>query len=397
MSIYGLAATSDGRARESHRSVLASTAASMQLLFHGDKAAIFEPENCSAVLIAGGNISRTPEGVEHILRYSEAMRWFSASTVGISLHVERNFDNDEWEERICAIDSLNTIAVSDPESARILRNAGVRNPVLVCADLDYLRRVPRRFTSNSTRKPVLGVVAGRLHARSELIRSLASDFEIRFVSQAAFEGVDLCLTSEREGVILSVLHEIPFAVIGAEGDAPQRECNALGYPQISDPREAWSERVALQEKIHEAKPHRVRLARRNIEVLQNVVAAPMEKKQLTRDGSRALLVWAAPDQYWEEAQTFLASLGSGFDCLFPADSEVAPPQSRRRIAVPAGTLMHWSMFPESLRRQIEDQYDQTIVCHAFTGTRQQLAEIAGRTGRTGWEFRLWTHSCESYS
>jgi hypothetical protein len=55
------------------------------------------------------------------------------------------------------------------------------------------------------------------------------------------------------------------------------------------------------------------------------------------------------------------------------------------------------MFPESLRRQIENQYDQTIVCHAFTSPRQQLADIAGRTARKGWEFRLWTHSCESYS
>jgi hypothetical protein len=67
------------------------------------------------------------------------------------------------------------------------------------------------------------------------------------------------------------------------------------------------------------------------------------------------------------------------------------------MAVPPGSLMHWSMFPESLRRQIENQYDQTIVCHAFTSPRQQLADIAGRTAREGWEFRLWTHSCESYS
>src|SRR5436190_2185761 len=118
MSIYTLGATSDGRTGESHRSVLASRAASVQLLFHGDEGAVFEPENCSAVLVAGGNISRTPASVELVLRYSEAMRWFSDSTIGISLHVERNFDNVEWEQDISAIDSLNTITVNEPESAR---------------------------------------------------------------------------------------------------------------------------------------------------------------------------------------------------------------------------------------------------------------------------------------
>jgi hypothetical protein len=369
----------------------------MHLLFHGDESAVFEPENCGAVLIAGGNISRTPASVERVLRYSEAMRWFSDSTIGISLHVERNFDNAEWEESICAIDSLNTITVSDPESASILRRAGVRNPVLVCADLTYLRRVPRRFTRNSGAKPVLGVLAGKIDAGSKLLRKLEADFEVRFVSPATFEGIDICLTSELEGVILSVLHEIPFAVTGAKGDAVERECSVLDYPEISDAREAWSQRIALQERIHAAKPQRVRLARRNIEVLQNVLAQPGKTKSAIGDGSRALLVWAAPDEYWDEAQTFLSSVGSEFDCLLPADCDVALPRSGRRMAVPPGTLMHWSMFPESLRRQIENRYDQTIVCHAFTGPRQQLADIAGRTARKGWEFRLWTHSCESYS
>jgi hypothetical protein len=364
------------------------------LLFHGDEDAVFQPENCAAVLIAGGNIWSGP-GAENALRYSEAMRWFSESTIGISLQVPEKFENTPC--RVSAIDSLKSITVRDSESARILRQAGGQTPVLVCADLDYLQRVNRRIRERPKRKPVLGVVSDDLRdTEGDILQNLESDFEVRYVSASTFNDIDVCFTTESHGIFLSVLHEIPFAVIPTGDGAPQRECRALDYPLISDVREAWSERAALQAVIEKAKPGRLRLAQRNIDVAQSILAGPV-KESVIEKGERALLVWAAPDEYWDEAQNVLAPFGSGFDCLLPADCRIAPPRSRKRMTVPRGTLMHWAMFPESLKVEIENQYDQTIVCHAFSGSRQHLADIAGRTARKGWEYRLWTHSCESYS
>jgi hypothetical protein len=69
------------------------------------------------------------------------------------------------------------------------------------------------------------------------------------------------------------------------------------------------------------------------------------------------------------------------------------------MAIPTGTLMHWSMFPDDLKRHIENRYHTAVVCHTFNGSKREthLAEIARRSARQCWEFRLWTQSCASYS
>jgi len=45
------------------------------------------------------------------------------------------------------------------------------------------------------------------------------------------------------------------------------------------------------------------------------------------------------------------------------------------MAIPSGSLMHWGMFPEDLRRQIENRYDNAIVCHAFPANKDHLATL----------------------
>src|SRR6202030_3174358 len=114
---------------------------------------------------------------------------------------------------------------------------------------------------------VLGVLAENNNEIARLAQTLESEFEVRYVSAADFSGIDICLTTQHYGVVLSVLREIPFVVIDLDNQMIARECKAIGYPTISDVRNAWSERVALRELLHEKKRDRVRLARRNIELV----------------------------------------------------------------------------------------------------------------------------------
>jgi len=367
-------------------------------VFHGQEGAVFQPETCEAVLIAGGTLARTPANVEGVLPYLQASRWFSDSAAAISIGVTDDFDETEWQRCLSVIDSLAFLAVRDLESARILRQAGVRTDVLVCADLLYLAPSRPRIAVKPKGKPVLGILAEEiLSSKAEALHGLDSNFEIRHVPHSDFADIDICLATSLQGVCLSVLHGVPFAVLAGTDKPIERECNALGYPVVSDVHYAWSERSTLQDLLHQAKPRRVRLSLRNIELLQTALTQPRKKNDTASTGKRSLVVWAAPDDYWHEAENLLASIDSGFDCLVPSGCQLTPPRARKRMAIPAGTLMHWEMFPVDLKQQIENQYDETIVCHAFRGPRQHLEDIATRTGHEGREFRLWTHSCESFS
>src|SRR5712671_2491625 len=401
MNVYARGANRDGVIAEAHLPVLRSRMPAIFgpdcLRVHGGVNSRFEPEECAGVLIAGGRLGESPEDVEQALNYTRAMRWFSDSTIGISVGVAEEFSPEGWGQHLSAIDSLKLLAVRDVESAHILRRAGVHTPVLTCADLAYLVPVNPRLKRTTTGRPVLGVVGEDMDEMiAKVISGLESDFEIRYVSAADFADIDVCLTSKLQGVILSVLHRIPFAAIPAYGEPIDRECRALKYPFIADARSAWSERDSLRAILENAKPLRLRLAHRNLELMQGMAGVP-QKSDRIESGKETLVVWAAPDQYWEEAESLFAEIHSDFDCLVPSDSRVSPSRTRRRMAIPSGSLMHWGMFPEDLRRQIENRYDNAIVCHAFPANKDHLADIASHTGRHGWEFRLWTHSCESYS
>ena len=405
MNVYVLGTGKDGAATDCYQSVLRSKLSavwgSFNIQFHGEETAVFTPDECAALLIAGGNLPTMPQHLEGVLRYVTAMRWFSNSSMGVALGMDRVLSVESWHRYVPIIDSLKMVTVRDKESARILREAGVRSPVLTCADLTYLLPALPHVNYLNGKKPVLGVLSEWLNDKlHEALRDVKTDFEVRYISPADFAGIDVCLTNRLEGVILSVLHEIPFVTIPTPDDAIERECTALGYPALSDVRNAWSERVALQELLHNVKPRRLRLAARNIELMRAALGeASFKKPHPVGTGRETLVVWAAPDEYWDEAEGLLSDIGSGFDCLVPANCRVSPAGARRRMALPAGTLMHWGMLPADLRQQLENRYDNAVVCHAFngSGTANHLADIAARTGRSGWEFRLWTHLCASYS
>jgi hypothetical protein len=403
MSVYVLGTGKNGTLVDYHRSVLQARLAAIwgadHLRFHGDETAEFTAEDCAGLLVAGGTLPANPEDVEDVRRYATAMHWFSDSLAGITLATPAECGGEKWQGYLSALNDLNIITVPDAESANILRLSGVQSAIFTCADLAYLSPLPPLVRQEERRKPVLGVFAENNNEIARAAHTLENEFEVRYISAADFAGIDICLTARHYGVVLSVLREIPFAVIDLDNQMIARECKAIGYPTISDVRNAWSERVALRELLHEKKRDRVRLARRNIELVQVALSGISVRKAVpSESGRQTLLVWAAPDEYWDETKPLLARIGPGFDCLVPSSCHVSPAGCRKRLSLRSGTLMHWAMLPEDLKREIENGYENVVVCHAYaTNEKTHLADLAARTGRQGWEFRLWTHSCESYS
>lgn len=389
-----------------HRSVLQARLPTIwgatEVRFHGDDSAEFAPEECAALVIAGATLPETSQHIDHVLRYAVATDWFSGSAAAISLSAKGDFTSEAWQRHLPTLDRLKLRTAPDPESARTFRQAGLRSPILTCADLDYLIPVTPstgRSEKYSGTKPVLGVLEEDSKGMAETLGRLERDFEIRRITSHDLSGVDVCFTTSRRGVVLSVLHEIPFAAFEMDRGAVA-ECRALDYPAPGDVREAWAERASLRESIQRAKPRRRRLAERNIDLMRTAFGkAAADLPDPIRPGGRNLLVWAAPDEYWDEVCELLVNLGSGYDCLVPSNCRVSPGAARNRMPLPSGTLMNWAMLPEDLKQQLENRYDNTVVCHAFNGavTPTHLSDLAAHTGRHRWEFRLWTHSCASYS
>jgi hypothetical protein len=402
MSVYVLGTANNGALPDYHRSVLQSKLTAIwnaaDLQFHEDESSAFTPEKCAGVLIAGAQLPANFPDFQYVSRYITAMHWFSGSSAGIGLMAPEEFGAENWDRYISALKRLNLITVADSESAQILRNAGLASGVFTCADFAYLTPLAPLFRPDDRKRPVLGVMADGNNEIVAVTGELSRDFEVRYISAADFSDIDICLTTQHHGVVLSVLHEIPFAVMD-HGGILARDCNAIGYPLISDVRNAWSERVALRELVHLRKRDRVRFAQRNFDLLQATLSGVSVKTTVPGEsGRQTLLVWAASDDYWDETQDLRASIGPGFDCLMPASSRLSPRSCRKRLSLPRGTLMHWAMLPEELKRVIENRYENVVVCHAFAADEKtHLADIATRTGRQRWEFQLWTHSCESYS
>ncbi|MBI4472370.1 MAG: polysaccharide pyruvyl transferase family protein [Acidobacteria bacterium] len=381
--------------------------------FHRPGDTHFSPGDTEELILGGGVVD-----LDDWLRYPADMQSFGKRSVMLGAGLEGELKIGSTGRLISVIDGMALRTARDPKSARMLRAAGVRAPVCTCANLSYL--LPRTtnapvHTKNS--KPVLGVFVSKAdQSIADALQKLESEFEIRRIVydpeqpnaipqfRADFRQSDVCITTHLHGVILSVLENIPFAGIGAPGEKVQRECSALEYPLFlaretgsnklsAAVRDAWSERSILKELLRNVRPQRIRLAERNMELLRAMppwgTARPFRPPE---PQGQTLVIWAAGDEFWDEAGHRLDALGS-FDCLMPANSKVKPAAARKRFALPGGALMHWAMMPAEITSEIEKRYEDVVLCHAsHKGPAAHLCELARRSGHQVWEYGLWTDS-----
>ena len=383
------------------------------------------------------------DNLAYFLRYPAAMHLFGKKSYGLGLGVQGKFEGEGLEALLPIIDKMALRTVRDAGSARTLREAGVRSPVHVCADLGYLLPVMPRLHESKTQKPILGIVASQSDKNvvypesigfeqriEEAIRDLQRDFEIQYISFAPadnwlqasiayapdeskgiesfaqqFREIDICLTSRLHGVILSVLNEIPFVGVGANGEKVQRECAALGRPSFlpfdssasefsAAVRSSWAERETIQARLRIEKTRRLKLAARNLELLQAAQSptSPHPNVSQYRTG-KTLVVWAAGDEFWNEAEHQFSTFGQ-FDCVLPSASRLNPEKAQRRFVLPAGTLMHWAMMPGEIKTEIEKGYGDVVLCHASNrGTPSHLVELGRACGNHIREYALWSNQC----
>ena len=401
--------------------------------FHRISSEPFSPDKHEAVILGGGGLfcryvaDCGTDNLAYFLRYPAAMHLFGKKSYGISLGVQGKFENHGFEALLPIIDKMALRAVRDSGSARMLREAGVRSPVHVCADLGYLLPIMPRVCESKPRKPLLGVVASQSDKNvvypesigfeeriAQAIHDLQRDFEIRYISVAPesfalqFREIDICLTSRLHGVILSVLNEIPFVGVGANGEKVQRECTALQHPSFlsfdspasefsAAVRTAWTERETLQAGLRIEKTRRLKLAARNLELLQAAqfttsVDSNVSQHRPGKTG-KTLVVWAAGDEFWNEAEHHFSTFGQ-FDCVLPSASRLNPGKAQRRFVLPAGTLMHWAMMPSEIKTEIEKGYGDVVLCHASNrGTPSHLVELGKACGNHIREYALWSNQC----
>ncbi len=402
------------------RARLAAVWADSKVDFHRVNPTPFSPDHHRAVVLGGGGTlcryigECGTDNLAYFLRYPAAMHCFGKGSYALGLGVQGAFKAAGMEPLLPTLNAMTLRTVRDTASARALRAAGVHSTVHQCADLSYLLpALPHQLRSE---KPVLGIVASQPDKNvvygetpgfeQQILRTVAElerDFAVRFISFAhhadgwlpssivydphrpgaiekfieEFGQIDICLTSRFHGIVLSVLHEIPFAAIGAPEEKLERECVALEHPLFLPYRSsasefaaavrlAWSERQALGMNLKAHRPRRVRLAERNIELLHSAEWKSREPRPAAPERDRdTLVIWAAADEFWEEARKSIDELGQ-VDCLVPAQSQVRPAGAKRRFALPQGALMHWSMMPGDLTRQIKGKYDNVVLCHAST-------------------------------
>ena len=432
------------------RGKLAAVWADSKIDFHGMDASPFSPDRHRAVVLGGGGLfcryvaECGTDNLAYFLRYPAVMHLFEKKSYALALGVQGPFAGQGLERLLPIIDQMALRTVRDTESARLLRAAGVRSPIQTCADLAYLLPAPARFQNSRKRKPVLGIVAsqpdknvvypeslGFQRRITEAIATLERDFELRYISfahhadgwlpssivydpdqpsaienfLAEFRQIDVCLISRFHGVILSVLNEIPFVAIGAPGEKVERECAALSHPFFlpyssdaeefsSAIRNVWAERETVEMQLSVKRPRRVKLAERNIELLHAAEAAVSEK-QITKTQSPhdTLVIWAAEDEFWDEARFNLEAFGP-FDCLVPATSQLRSQHVKRRFALPAGTLMHWAMMPNEIKNEIKKHYGNVVLCHASSRTApSHLVELGKECGSDVREYALWRNQC----
>lgn len=338
---------------------------------------------------------------DYWLRYPAAMRCFGKRSAMLGLGTQGQLSIETMDRFVPVIDAMALRTVRDTRSARTLRAAGVRSSVCVCADLAYLLpSITPAKISKTGRKPVLAVFAQRDERVAEALEDCASEFEIRPIvydpeqpnSIEKFRNDlrqgDICMTTHPHGVILCVLENIPFVAIGEEVES---ECSAQEYPSTLSVRDAWAERSRLKELLEAAKPRRIRLAERNMELLRAMPPWELGRRDMTPEPcGRTLVIWAANDEFWDEARPRLDALEE-FDCLIPANSNLKPTNSKKRFALPTGTLMHWAMMPTEITNEIERRYENVVLCHTQNknAAAPHLLELASRSGRNVWEYGLW--------
>jgi len=181
-----------------------------------------------------GSLGESPEDVEQDLNYMKAMRWFSDSTIGISVGVAEN--------------SVPKVGGS------IYRQ--YRFPETSCGEGRGKRAYPAACWSSYSRTHLRGPgLSGARESRlkrtttgrpgawrrwrrygrddRESYFGLESDFEIRYVSASDFADIDVCLTSKLQGVdpecFCTVSHLPQFRHTASRST---RECRALKFHSL---------------------------------------------------------------------------------------------------------------------------------------------------------------------
>ncbi len=348
-----------------------------------------------ASLLAGGGVlyesisSCGSHSLKHFLRYPAIAQWLGKKSFLLGVGAQGMILPQALTPFLNVLEGMNLRTVRDKFTASLLREAGVRAPVMECADLFYAKSVfPKQKGRRTPGKPVLGVVAsqpgaGLLHPRFErfevslrdALRSLEKDFRLHFFSFdersdpwlaqswsgdhwytrydpsqpdaineliRAFETVDVFLTTRFHGAILSTLAATPFVAIGAPHEKVQRECEAIRYPQFLSyastsehiaacVRETWAERREFGELLRRAAPQRKKLAQRNFDLLA------LEHSHPERNGMRMIpaLVEAV-----RKAPRTLVLWAAGSECWTEALTVLERFREFDCVLPPKSTLYH---------------------------------------------------------
>ena len=291
----------------------------------------FLPDKQEAVVLGGSGLlfhyvwESGASNLHHYLRYPAVMQVFGKPTFAIGMGVQGRLQPGDLEPYVEIINAMKLRTVRDPQSAQILRDAGVSAPVILSADLSYLMELPERLQREPGEKPVLGIAVsqpfkGILHEEYAGFESrvlaalsdLAREFDIHFYSfDLRNEGAiadewtgpysrsfydpggpgaverflgaicesDIFLTSRLHGVIVSARMGIPFVSIGAPGEKIEREAASLESPFnlyysaesneiVTAVRDAWSDRKQASSRLALAVSRQEARAQVSIEALR---------------------------------------------------------------------------------------------------------------------------------
>jgi polysaccharide pyruvyl transferase WcaK-like protein len=329
-----------------------------------------------ATMLAGGGLIYDlvaecgTQSLKHYLRYPAIAQWLGKKSFMLGVGVQGRMHPQSLEPYLGVFEGMDLRTVRDNDSARILREAGVRSSVLECADLVYAKTILPKEDSAGRQpgKPVLGIVAsqpgkGFVHDEfsgfevrfQQALRILEKDFRLHFFSFdnrtdtwladswsgdhsctrfemsrpnaidefiRSFQSVDAFVTTRYHGVVLSILAGTPFLGVGAPAEKVQRECQAIRYPQhvsyastteqfVEAVRETWSEREDLRELLRHAAPQRKQLAHRNFQLMASDHETP------NRNGARMIPQLAASIRNSSSLRT-LVVWAAGQECWFEA-------------------------------------------------------------------------------
>ena len=424
--------------------------------------AAFSPTHQDASVLAGTGLLYNhvypcgTSSLRYLLRYPAAMQCFDKKSYVLAAGVQGPLEPAPMAEQLPILDRLDLLTVRDSGSAERLRNAGVRKPVLVSADMAYLWPVAggRARKTNATALPLLGVVASQAdrgviyeghdgfdREAADALVSVGHSFRLRFLSfnrtaddqlgeawtgdaeRVAYDAadpagagnfveavrdVDILLTSRFHGIVLAAAMGIPFVALGAPGEKNERECRELDYPFFlsygarsselaATIKEVWANRLELEVRLRAAAQRRRRMAERTFEVLQSSSRDQAEVPIRPASGGKGLVVWAAPDGFAAECSSTLREFAP-YDCVTACAGAAPESGADETFVVPRPGILNWAAFPEDLRRRLAGTYDRVVVCHTASEGRRlsHLEEIAvesaSGSGAGAWELRLWTQT-----